>query len=98
MQRIIEIQKAPTTVADPTERNHLRLLDDIALLSVIKKGDEAAETLRQTPTSIECYYAKNAPCTGASRRDWPQDSTTRREVMTAQSAIPGQHSTVYNRL
>lgn len=45
------------------EGKHLSLLNDIALLLVIKpKGDVCAVALRHTNQRIEFFYAKNAPC------------------------------------
>ena len=58
-------EHAPTAMTKPhaMKRNHLNLLNDIALLLVTKaRGDVAAVTLRQTSNSITFYYAKNHPC------------------------------------
>lgn len=45
------------------EKQHLRILDGIALFLVIEeKGDVAAATFRQTTDTIYVYYAKNSPC------------------------------------
>lgn len=48
------------------DRNHLRILDGIALLPVSEaKGDVTAVTFRQGTDSIDLVYAKNSPCDGA---------------------------------
>lgn len=47
-----------------SQRKHLRLLDDIALLLVTESGSNvAAVSFEQRPTEIVFYYAKNRPAT-----------------------------------
>lgn len=49
-----------------SQRKHLRLLDDIALLLVTESGsDVAAVSFEQRPTEVIFYFAKNRPATNA---------------------------------
>lgn len=53
----------------PSQRKHLRLLDDIALLLVTESGsDVAAVSFEQLPTEVIFYYAKNRPATDNERK------------------------------
>lgn len=49
-----------------SERNHVDLLNDIALALTTKtNGDITAVTMKQSGTAIEFFYSMNAPCNGS---------------------------------
>lgn len=50
---------------DPIDQKHTSLLDDIAILLVVKaRGDVTAVTMKQMSDRMEFYYSKNGPCFG----------------------------------
>lgn len=51
---------------DKIDKDHLLLLNDVALLLVVKaNGDVAAVTMKRMIDRIDFYYSKNGPCFGA---------------------------------
>ena len=69
------------------EKNHLELLNYIALLLVTKpRGDVAAVTMQISTSAINFYYAKNRPCEPSTQLYVDKILTTLRENVI--SAIP----------
>lgn len=70
-----------------SQRKHLRLLDDIALLMVTESGsDVAAVSFEQRATEVNFYFAKNRP------------ATTRELTYIRELAILAQNSETTNRI
>jgi hypothetical protein len=66
IRHVREYAPQPAIPMNDVDKKHLSLLDDVALLLVVKaKGDVAAVTMKQMDDRVEFYYSKNGPCLGA---------------------------------